>query len=221
MKSLLLIFMSCLLIPSALVAQADTAVAVPPPIEDLSVPGTWEVVAAGGYTIPFDPSEFKDQFDPSYNFGGGIAYSLAPGEVGYGEVSFLVHYYNVLFSESSFIEANNLPANAVVYGYPGDVVTGMVQFRGVFAPTKDKIAPYFTTGIGYYYMALPALGVEGSAPIVEELKTSAFGWSAGLGVDVPVMDKLTFFVDGKFVLGVTGDNGHKLITAGGGVRIRI
>ncbi len=223
MKPLLLIvvcLLLCPLIPSALVAQTDTAAAVAP-IPEISVPGTWEVVAAGGYTWPFEPSEFNDQFDPSFNFGGGIAYSLPPGEAGYGEISFLVQYYNVLFAEDAFREANGLPANAVIYGYPGDILTGMLQFRGVYATTKDRIAPYFTAGIGYYYMALPALGVEGApAPIVEEFTSSSVGWSVGLGVDVPVMDRLTLFADGKFILGVTGDNGHKLFTAGGGIRFR-
>ena len=215
----LLVLLSCLILPSVLFSQTDTAAAV---TESPSVPGTWEVVAAGGWTFPYEPSEFKDHFKTNFNFGGGIAYSLPPGDVGYGEVSLLFHYYNALFTRSGFRTANNLPASAKVYGYPGDIFTGMVQFRGVFATSKDKIAPYFTTGLGFYHIALPALGIENTpAPLYEEYKKSTIGWSVGLGVDVPVMERVTLFADGKFLLGVTETNGHKLFTAGGGVRVKI
>ncbi|HLF14463.1 MAG TPA: hypothetical protein VI932_06210 [Bacteroidota bacterium] len=219
MKRPPLILLLCLILPSVLFSQTDTAAAA---TEEPSVSGIWVAVAAGGWTIPFEPSEFKDQFKPNFNFGGGIAYSLPPGEAGYGEVSLLFHYYNVLFSRSDFTTANNIPASATVYGYPGDIFTAMVQFRGVFAGSRDNIAPYFTTGMGFYHIALPALGIENAAaPISEEYKKSTFGWSVGLGVDVPVMDRLTFFADGKFLLGVTETNGHKLISVGGGVRVTL
>ena len=69
--------------------------------------------------------------------------------------------------------------------------------------------------------ALPALGLENGATLYEEYEKSSFGWTVGLGVDVRVSERLTLFGEGKFLLGVTETNGHKLFSAGGGVRVKI
>jgi hypothetical protein len=213
-----LVFMICLILPPSVFSQKDTTVAAGIP-EEPSVPGTWEMVVSGGWTFPFEPAEFKDYFKTNYNFGGGLAYAFAPGTAGYGEVSLLLHYYNVLFTHTGFRTAFDLPSNTNVYGYQGDVFTGLVNFRGVFASSKGRIAPYFSAGVGFFHVALPGLGIVGSTtPLYEGYKKSAFCWSTGLGVDIPVMDRFKIFVDGNFVLGVTETNGHKLFAAGGGVR---
>lgn len=224
MKRPLLIAMFCLIVPTLLFAQAESAAAADSAgmvLDEMEVSGTWEVVASGGWTFPYEPATFSDHFKTNFNFGAGIAYLFPPGEKGYGEVSFLLHYYNVLFTRSGFRTANGLPANARVTGYPGDVYTAMVNFRGVLATPESSVRPYFATGIGFFHIALPALGLENGATLFEEYKKSNFGWSVGLGVDVRVHDRLTLFGEGRFLLGVTETNGHKLFSAGGGVRVKI
>lgn len=189
---------------------------------DDATPGVWRVVAGGGVAIPFEPGNFDDYFKPGYSFGGGLTYAFSPGDVGYGEVSLTASYYNLSFDDAGFVTANNLPGTAVVYGYPGDVFSAMVGFRGVFATSVESVAPFFTMGVGMFHIALPQMGVENVVvPIVEEYKKTTFGWSVGLGVDVPVTGNFTFFVDGRFLLGTTETNGHKLFTAGGGLRVKI
>ncbi|HLB00881.1 MAG TPA: hypothetical protein VJO14_05810 [Bacteroidota bacterium] len=219
MKHRFLLTLMLLGLPSLLYSQTDTTGAAQ---ENDATPGTWMIVASAGWTFPAEPREFKDQFKINYNFGGGIAYSMSPGDVGYGEVSLLLHYYNTLFSRSGFRTANNLPTGTGVYGYPGDVYTGMLQFRGVYGTSKESIAPYFTMAIGVLHLALPQRGLTTPPTVLyKEYTTTTFGWAAGLGVDVPVTDWYTLFVDGKFLLGVTGTSGHRLFSAGGGIRIRI
>ncbi len=216
MKHPLLIALIFFALPTILPAQTDTTAAIP---DDDSVPGTWTIVASGGWTFPVEPPEFSDHFKTNYNFGGGIAYAMSPGEVGYGEVSLLLHYYNVLFTRSGFRESNGLAAGAGIFGYPGDVFTGMVQFRGVYGAAKGSIAPYFTAGVGVFHVALPERGLTTPPTLLfEEYKKTTFGWSVGLGVDVPVMERITLFVDGRFLLGVSGTSGTKLFSGGGGIR---
>jgi opacity protein-like surface antigen len=209
--------------PAAAPAVAPLAtpatVSAPEMTEMEGEPGSWNIVALGGYTIPYEPEELKDQFKPSYNGGVGIAYLLPPGEHGYGE---MLHYYNLSFNEEDFRTTYGVPANAVVYGYEGDIYTGMAQFRGVFGKANQGFAPFFTAAFGLYHIALPALGIEGQAePVIEEYEKTTVGWSVGLGCDVAVTGNLTLFADGKFLLGVTGSNGHKIITAGAGVRYKL
>jgi len=115
MKHRFLLTLMLLGLPSLLYSQTDTTGAAQ---ENDATPGTWMIVASAGWTFPAEPREFKDQFKINYNFGGGIAYSMSPGDVGYGEVSLLLHYYNTLFSRSGFRTANNLPTGTGVYGYP-------------------------------------------------------------------------------------------------------
>jgi opacity protein-like surface antigen len=235
MKRLLFIAFYCLFVPLIVSAQEkpDTTkppaapvatpaqVSAPQTTEMEGEPGTWNIVALGGYTIPYEPDELKDQFKGSYNGGVGLAYLLPPGEQGYGELSLMVHYYNLTFNEADFRTAYGVPANATVYGYEGDIYTGMAQFRGVFGKANQGIAPFFTAAFGLYHIALPASGIEGQAPLVEEYEKTTVGWSVGLGCDVAVTGNITLFADGKFLLGVTETNGHKMITAGAGLRYKL
>src|SRR3989304_9675280 len=106
MKHRFLLTLMLLGLPSLLYSQTDTTGAAQ---ENDATPGTWMIVASAGWTFPAAPPEFKDQFKINYNFGGGIAYSMSPGDVGYGEVSLLLHYYNTLFSRSGFRTPTTLP----------------------------------------------------------------------------------------------------------------
>ena len=54
-----------------------------------------------------------------------------------------------------------------------------------------------------------------------EYENPTVGGSVGLGLDVAAGSNLTVFIDGKFVLGVTETNGHKLFTGGAGLRYRL
>jgi opacity protein-like surface antigen len=238
MKRLLFIACCCLIVPSFAFAQEKTdttkaaapaapvtpvatPAAVPTPDEEAQ-PGTWNIVALGGWTIPYEPDELKNQFKASYNVGGGFAYLLPPGDLGYGEISLMAHYYNLAFNEADFKTAYDIPTTATVYGFQGDIYTGMAQFRGAYGKMNEGVAPYFTAAFGLYHIALPALGVEGQpAPVVEEYKKTTIGWSVGLGCDVAVTGNITLFADGKFLLGVTETNGHKMITAGAGLRYKL
>lgn len=229
MKRLLLTAFSVLMVASVAFAQTDTTAAADPALEFDENPGIWNVVALGGWTIPYEPDEIKNQFKASYNFGGGIAYLLPPGEAGYGEVSLMVHYYNLGFNEEDFRTAYGVPANAEVYGYQGDIYTGFAQFRGVYGKPNQGVAPYFTAAFGLYHIALPELGIlagpvptaGGTAVMVEKYEKTTVGWSVGLGCDAAVTGNITFFVDGKFLLGVTETNGHKMFTAGAGLRYKL
>jgi hypothetical protein len=219
MKHPLLMLALFLTLPTFLISQTDTTAAT---AGEETTPGTWMIVASGGWTFPTEPPEFTEHFKTDYNFGGGIAYAMSPGESGYGEVSLLLHYYNVLFTRSGFRAANNLPAGTGVYGYQGDVYTGMLQFRGVYSKAEGNIAPYFTTGVGVYHIALPERGLTTPPTVLfEEEKTTTFGWYVGLGVDAPLMERYTLFFDGKFLMGVQGTSGYRLFSAGGGIRIKI
>jgi opacity protein-like surface antigen len=245
MKRLLLIAFYCLIASTIAFAQTDTTVAdttkaaapavtpvgtpvvvpvaeAPESMESEGPSGSWNIVALGGWTFPYEPDEFKDQFEGSYNAGVGIAHLLPPGEDGYGEVSLMVNYYNFSFNETDFRTAYGVPTTAKVYGYEGDVYTGMIQFRGAYGKMNEGVAPYFTAAFGLYHIALPALGVEGQPePIVPEYEKTTIGWSVGLGCDVAVTGNVTLFADGKFLLGVTETNGHKVITAGAGLRYKL
>ena len=160
MKHILTVILITVFLSPLLPAQTDT---VPTEPEDPGVSGTWEVVAGGGMSVPFEPEHYDDAFKNGYYFGGGLAYSLPTGDLGYGEISLMVQYYNTPFDDATFIEGNGLDSAANVYGYPGDVFTAMAQFRGVFAGSKETIAPFFTMGVGMFHIAVPEMGVFGSA----------------------------------------------------------
>jgi hypothetical protein len=152
----------------------------------------------------------------------GAGYSLPPGDMGYVELTAWFLYGNTPFDEGGFAPDYGLAGNTTAVSSPGDLFLGQVGFRGVFASSNTAPAPYFTLGMGFYHVSVPEIYVSGAQNFtVPEYAESAFGWSAGLGVDIPLSEKLVLFADGKFILGVTGEGGTKQGSVLAGVRVDI
>ena len=212
MKCILLVVSFFILVSCPAVAQEDTSSAK-----------NIEFYFSGGLSYPSLPREFHDYWKKGYNVGVGFGYSFSPGSLGYGGLHGTIEYNQFALDDSGFIKANNLNLTGLtIDGRARKTLTAMIAFKGTFATSRTAIAPYFLIGLGYFKRSagnITATGGGASVTYNEDAK-AAISWSIGAGLDVPLGERLVFFLQGKFILGVTGDAGTQYFPLSAGVRIR-
>ncbi|HZY10102.1 MAG TPA: hypothetical protein VFF29_03015 [Bacteroidota bacterium] len=213
MKNFLLLILLVLCVSTVVEAQEDTSSVRTP-----------EFQFSSGLSIPSIPSEFRDYWKNGITVGLGFGYSFAQGSFGYGGIHALLEYNRFTFDDSGFIKSNNLSVSGLTLtGESRSTITLMTIFKGTITTNRNSIAPYFLLGIGYFYRSSYSINatLPGTGIIYEEGSKSAISWSVGAGVDVPISDRLVLFLQGKFILGVTGSPGTQYYPLNAGLRFRM
>lgn len=193
MKHVALITLLCYVFFSPLAAQTDSI-----------IPPRGEIIVSGGTTYPYLPSETKDYWKTGWNASVGYGYSFAPGSFGYGTVYLSTELTRSAFYESGYRKAFSLPDDAVI-ATKGSMRSFalMANFKGSFSPSMHTIAPFFLIGVGFMHFASDSLATSNVANAsVESASLSGIAWSVGVGVEVPIVESVTAFVQGKSMLGV-------------------
>ena len=209
MKSKL--FVAFLLCVSALHAQNDSSTVL-----------NHELYLSGGASYPYLPVETRDYWKTGWSIGAGYGVSFEPGEVGYGSLLATVEYTRFAFNQSRFASGNNLThPNLLISRNPSNAFTLLVNFKGTFFVVgQHSIRPYFLLGVGYTNVFIASVGVSGDTTFsVESQSQSCVAWSAGLGLEYPVTDSFTAFVQGKSILGVA-DPTRQFFPVSTGIRYR-
>ncbi|MBI1805778.1 MAG: outer membrane beta-barrel protein [Ignavibacteria bacterium] len=231
MKQVLLIIFLSIAIFSAMVAQ-----------EDSTQLASREITISGGLSYPYLPSEFKEIWENglggsvlSWNAGIGYGYSFAPGDFGYGAISLTFDYNRFAFNPSGYRDyvftqyvesdpklAQEAYTGTIIARGSAKIATAMVNFKGSFSTTKRTVAPYFLIGIGFSYFTSDSVSIAGATRLftMGADHQSAFSWSVGVGVEVPINECLGVFVQGKSVLGVR-DSPRQYFPISAGVRVGI
>ena len=217
MKSLWVICLFTIIASPFIIAQPDTS-------ESPSTPKDTEFYLYGGVGIPYLPDEFNDYWKTGMNIGGGYGWSFAPGELGYATVLATAEYSRFAFDSagvSSTIRAIDTSyKNLTSIGRPTSIFSVLLNFKGSFSPTKKSIAPYFILGVGYMYFNVGSVSVEGDTTFtLSREKKSAFSWTAGVGIEVPISESIDIFVQAKSLLGAI-DRTRQYFPISGGVMIR-
>lgn len=210
MKFTFSIFLLALLTSSLLFAQDSV------PTKMIS-----EISVSSGLTFPSIPREFKNYWDQGMSVGIGLGHEFQPGDLGYSSVHATVEYHNFPFSESKFRDAKKMYNNNIkVEGDSRSVINVMLLYKGTFSKLSEVIQPYFHFGIGYYNASSFNVSVaQQNAPLTDSV-SSAFAWSFGCGIDIPVIDKFTFFTEVKSFVAATGDYGTQFYPVCLGVRYK-
>jgi opacity protein-like surface antigen len=120
-----------------------------------------------------------------------------------------------------YATAKNLaPSSVVPYSGAVRAFSILINFRGTFAKDTRSIGPYFQIGIGYMNVAQNAISVspDTTKNIAEESR-SAFSWSAGVGIDVPLGENMVVFAQIKSAIAVL-DPVRQYFPLSAGVRYR-
>ncbi|HEY6190771.1 MAG TPA: outer membrane beta-barrel protein [Bacteroidota bacterium] len=172
--------------------------------DDSSTVKTPEISLSGGVSLPYLPDHFKDYWKKGWNAGAGFGYSTNPGSIGYSTLLATVEYSRWAFDVAAFrTKLNLVQKNVALSRNPTSVFNIMFSYKGTFSPSRRSLAPYFLIGFGYLHLSEGAITCSGdTAFTVSGQSASAFAWSVGVGIEVPVTESIAFFVQGKSTLGV-------------------
>ncbi len=191
-RVLLLILLNSSLLTS-LLAQDDTMTVKTP-----------EISLSGGFSLPYLPDHFKDSWKKGWNAGAGFGYSTSPGSIGYSSLLATIEYSRWAFDVAAFqSKAGLLQKSVVLSRNPTNVFNIMFSYKGTFSPSRRSIAPYFLIGFGYLHLSEGTISCSGDTTFtISGQSASAFAWSVGAGIEVPITESIACFVQGKSTLGV-------------------
>ena len=223
-----LLFLLCVAIcffTTAVIAQTTDTTQQSAPLDQ-------EVTAFGGPSIPYLPQDFHDIWKKGWNAGVGYGISFAPGSIGYGAVYATVafdrfavdvpSYRNWWLGQTGLSRTDQSTIQNAPLSARGAVksVTAMLNFKGSFSSTKQSIAPYFLLGVGYIHYAVDSVSLVGASQFsVGGQSESAFAWTFGVGVEVPVFTSFAIFAEARSVIGVVS-NTRQYFPVSGGIRYR-
>ncbi len=195
MKQVVIAAFLCVIISSTLVAQNDSTQFTRPSIK------VGEVSLTGGFSYPYLPEDSKNFWKKGWNAGMGIGMSFEPGSIGYVTLEGAVNYNRFAFDQTAFLQTLS-QNNVEVSRKPTEIMTFMLNVKGSFSSTKRTVAPYFIIGIGEMALSAGDILVTGDTTFnIGGDSRSAFAWSFGVGIEVPITESYGFFVQGQSILG--------------------
>ena len=212
MKHLLVIVSLVSIVSFPVFGQDDTSFVMVP-----------ELSVSGGISYPSVPQELRDYWKKGFNVGGGFGYSFREGSLGQSGIHGFIQYNGLPFDQNGYLDGNKLNRNTYQASATSrKIITAMANYRGTFSQLSTAIAPYFLMGIGYFHLSSNAITVisANDTSRVNHAAQSAFSWLLGIGMDIPARSKFSFFLEGRFVLGVTGEAGTQFYPLSSGIRFR-
>ena len=165
--------------------------------EDQSAPISYEVIAYGGGALPYLPTYFKNNWRSAWSAGIGYGISFPPGELGYISLYQTTDYSKMKFQQSSSYDGKYLNNGAV------HITNIMVNLKGNIYFRVLRIEPYFLLGVGAMNYISSGVNIyENGITTVKNKHQLAFAWTFGLGIEVPINQRVSAFVEGKSTVGV-------------------
>lgn len=164
----------------------------------------YELYLSGGGSLPYLPSEFGDYWDPGWNGNFGFGLSFSSGDIGYSAVYAMADYNQFGFNETAYRDAiGKSSPDTVIKGGSVNSYSFTINYKGSISTTKRSIAPYFVVGFGYMLLTSDMVTINNRKMFTVEGETiSTFTWSFGVGMEIPVSDRLAGYIQGKSVIGI-------------------
>jgi opacity protein-like surface antigen len=178
-----------------------------------------EATISGGISLPYLPEETRHYLKTGWNAGVGVGMSFKPGSMGYGSVEATIDFNRFAFDNLAF--QKTLPqSNIAVSRNPTTALTFMLNLKGTFFVMNKSIAPYFLLGIGGSALSVGDIVVSGDTSFtLAGNKRTAFAWTAGVGIDVPITNTFSMFVQGRSLL-IVMDESRQYFPLSAGIRFR-
>lgn len=182
-----------------------------------------EFSASTGLAFPYLPQDFFDQTNDGMHYGISSSWLFSPGSIGYSAVNFTLGYDLFEPNKSSLQRIKNLTgAQWEASGGETEIMTALLEYKGTFS-TRITLAPYFLVGIGAERFNQKAITISNGSTThnVESIDRYTFAWDIGLGLDLPINDQLSFFNEGKYIIGVGTDSHTQHVYVGSGIRFKL
>jgi len=208
MKSLFQLLFLGIICLSFAAGQTDSSKSVENPKKN-----NYEVMASGGVSLPYLPTYFRNNWKSAWSAGIGYGISFTPGDMGY-----VTLYQTIDYSQMKFKQVNS--DNQQYSNFQTIHITDfMLSLKGNFTPKIIPVQPYFLLGIGAMNYIGDVNVIEDSKSIIKYEHQLALAWTFGLGLEVPVTNRIGVFVEGKSTLGVIVPT-RQIFPIHGGVHLR-
>ena len=158
-----------------------------------------DILVTGGVTFSHLPFDFKDNYKAGWNAGFGYGYTLPEGKLGTSMVYATAEFGRFALDREKIRAALQNPVELIASD-PSTFLALLVNFRGTFTSFSSVVQPYFFAGIGY--LRFEQGGRTYSNNVIEKKTQNGFAWNAGVGVNIPVSEKISVFLQGRSLLGV-------------------
>ncbi|TAK64283.1 MAG: hypothetical protein EPO24_03480 [Bacteroidetes bacterium] len=189
--------------------------------EDIGEESSLEFSLSAGIPFSYTPEEFSDGWKQGRNIGIGGGLVFPAGDLGYSTVYLTIENANFSYDEAGLAEWKTRHGIALQSSHDDlNVTSFFIDYKGTFAGSRNSIAPYFLIGIGVNSVAdESAYLIDSVGTPINDIKDGlGIAWRAGAGIDVPLVESLAIFGEGKFIVAV---NKFQYFTLGGGIRWKL
>jgi len=173
-----------------------------------------------GTAIPSLPENFREYWKSALNIGLGYSDTVGDGNLGHAELGGVIDYNRFTLDKNLYrnnFDAKRFSPNAQatdlsISGGLNEVVTIMAIFKGSFSKFDNNFSPYFIIGIGVLTHTAHELSVSYNDAQINDQgnSVSRLGWEIGGGIDFPITNMLTLFLEGKYTIGTSTETATQL-----------
>jgi len=204
----------------------------------LSVPTTAQensklyFLVSGGISQPEAPAFFQDTWKDGTSFGAGAGYRITPhlsfqGLVNYDEFDFDSAGVTAMILDgvdlgplAEFVDIDISGGSASVLSLSGELKASLKE-------DPDRVSPYVTIGAGVADVKLSdttfktsIFGIEVDEMQIEGASETAAIATAGLGLDMPIGERVGAFVEGRYQKTLTEGDSTDFGSLRVGVRVK-
>lgn len=149
---------------------------------------------AGG-SVPNAPTYFDTNWGKGFNVGMMVDMMVNPNS----DLSLSLEMHRFSLNESNFKKTVGYPEHIEVIGKSASIISFQLNWKRYFAD-DGKFIPFFLLGIGSVRIGedrLDSYNGERSWDSISRISRTRFGYSTGLGFEVPINDKIDVVFEGR------------------------
>lgn len=182
-----------------------------------------QLYLGGGIEFPVAPSDFKDYWNMGFDGVGGVGIKLNNTT----SVFVTLGYGAFALNEDKIMDAAGVPSgvNPTIDGGSANGLSIDGSARLLLMTNPGSASPYLIASAGYYSLSIEDVTVKASymgsyySYRISFEKESAFSASFGAGVDIPISNTASVFIEARYFTALTEGESTSIIPVNAGVII--
>lgn len=183
-------------------------------------------LVSGGISQPEAPDVFKDGWKDGTSIGGGVGYRFSP----HLSVQALLNYDRFELDGNRLLDGAGLDPipdfiDISINGGDTSILSLSGELKASLREDSDRVSPYVTIGGGVadvqvsdVRISTSFLGIELEETVAGMSETAVVA-TVGLGLDMPLGNRLGAFVEGRYQTNMTDDDTTDFGSFRAGIRI--
>lgn len=159
---------------------------------------------SGGITRPVAPEHFTSDWKVGVSFDGGLEFRVIKQLA----VRFNLSYNSIPLDQDKVLKRKGfLESGFSLVGGKTTIYLGSVNLKLRAISFAGKISAYGAAGVGFFNRQTEGgfLDIVGGPQLVEEVSEFTTGAIGGVGIEYFINDNLALFIEGDYLMGMTGE----------------